>query len=41
MSAWSGIIQLPESDEAGERPVVDGDGMVVAQEPVKARFEQA
>ena len=31
MPAWSGIIQISESGEAGERPVVDGSDLVAVQ----------
>ena len=41
MPTWSGIIQERESSKAGERPIVDDDDLVVAQNPVKARYEQA
>ena len=42
MSTWSGIIQSFETGKAGERPVVDGGGDLVAvQVPVQARYKQA
>ena len=41
MPTWSRIIQGIKSVKAGEHPAVDGRELVVAQEPVKARYEQA
>ena len=41
MQTLSGIIQILESGEAGERPVVDGSDLVAVQVPVKARYELA
>ena len=39
MPTWSGIIQDLEISKASERPVIDDGDPVVAQEPVKGRYE--
>ena len=40
MPTWFGIIQGLESGKAAERLVVDNGDLVVAQAPVKAKYEQ-